>query len=647
MRMNAVFTSTRQPVRNPFGRRMTISSHQQNVHSRLVELVCLVTMADSQTTAIGIDLGTTNSCVAVVRNGRVEIIANDMGNRITSSFVAFTEEERHVGDGAKAQAIMNPENTIFDAKRLIGRQFVDPEVQKRLKFWPFKVLDASGNSKFQVKYKKEIKEHTPEEISAMVLSKMKAIAETFIGVPVKDAVITVPAYFNDSQRQATLDAGKIADLNVLGLLNEPTAAAIAYGFDQKSKAQRNILVFDLGGGTFDVAILSLTENDFEVIAVDGDTCLGGGDLDETLVEHFLEEIKTKYNTDLSGNAKALGKLRKACERAKRNLSSSKKEPILVECLVNGSDFKSALTRSRLNELCSEHFKKTMKPVDTVLKNANMNIDEIDEVILAGGSTRIPKIQELLKEKFKNRQLNQTINPDEAVAYGAAIHAANLCGEKSVEDIHLVDVTPLSLGIKVLGDITSKIIPRNAKLPVKRTKRYVTTVDYQTGVDIEVYEGERVSSLENHQLGKFSLENIQPAKKGIPQIIVTFSVDKNAILTVSAIDESTGNDEQLVIRTNKGRLKKKDIDRMIVEASEYKKDDENRKLVDAARHDLETLCADLHHLLDEQEDVLDYDDDLQTLDEIEEWVMDAEDADIGEYHSRYDALLKLKERLLGN
>ncbi|XP_018017810.1 heat shock protein SSA2 [Hyalella azteca] len=610
-------------------------------------------MAENQTPAIGIDLGTTNSCVAVVRNGRVEVIANDMGHRITPSCVAFTDEERLIGDAAKAQAVHNADNTIFDAKRLMGRKYDDENIQKRIELWPFNVVESSsGDPRFRVEYKNETKDFSPEEISAMILQKMKTIAETYIGSPVKDAVVTVPAYFNDSQRQATMDAGKIAGLNIVSLLNEPTAAAIAYGFDQKKDLKQNILVFDLGGGTFDVAILSMTENDFEVIATSGDTFLGGSDIDERLVEHFSKEIKKKQKMDIKDDSKALSKLRIACERAKRNLSSSKKEPILVDSLFDGNDFKSSLNRARLMELCSDLFKKTMEPVDAALTSAKMTIDDIDEIVLAGGSTRIPKIQELLKEKFNNRKLNQSINPDEAVAYGAALHAASKTGDKTIENIKFVDVTPMTLGINVLGNLMSRIIPRNSKLPATRKKKFVTTVDYQTGVDIKVYEGERLSSDENNLLGEFSLENIQPAKKGVPQIEVTFVVDKNGILTVTAEDTATGSNEEIVIRCNKGRLPKHEVERMITEAKEFQKDDEKREKLTAARHELETLCVELKDLISEQrdQDLLENDELDQFMDvcsETEEWLAENEQATEEEYRSRYDALLEVKERMLSN
>ncbi|KAA0186453.1 hypothetical protein HAZT_HAZT008190 [Hyalella azteca] len=608
-------------------------------------------MATVQTPVLGIDLGTTNSCVAVVHNGHVEVIANDMGNRITPSCVAFTRGERLIGDAAKAQAIFNPYNTIFDAKRLMGRKYDDKNVQKRIELWPFNVVESSsGDPRFRVEYKNETKDFSPEEISAMILGKMKTIAETYIGSPVTDAVVTVPAYFNDSQRQATMDAGKIAGLNIVSLLNEPTAAAIAYGFNQKKGMRQNVLAFDFGGGTFDVAILSLAENDFEVIATSGDTFLGGSDIDERLIKHFMKKIKEEHRKDISKHSKALTKLRNACERAKRNVSSATHSPVLVEGLFDGIDFQSTLSQARLNKLCSDLFDKTIDLVEEVLKSSKMVVGDIDEIVLAGGSTRIPKIQELLQKKFNNKKLNKKIHPDEAVAYGAALYAASTSGDKTIENITLVDVTPLTLGINILGNMTKSIIPRNTKLPAIRTGKFVTTVDGQSGVDIKVYEGERLRSDENNLLGEFALENIQQAKKGVPQIEVTFVVDKNGILTVTAEDAATGSNEEIVIHCNKGRLPKKEVERMIVEAKELEKCDKNMKKLRASRHELEILCIELKDLISEQrnnnllqkEDAVSF---LGVCTDTEEWLDENEQAAEEEYRSRRSALLKVKERVL--
>lgn len=541
--------------------------------------------------AIGIDLGTTISCVAVVRHGQVEIIANETGNRITPSFVAFAEDERTVGEAAKAQSTMNPENTIFDAKRLIGRKFNDPDSQRKMGLWPFQVRDAAGNPKFEVNDMGETKLFTPEEISSMVLIKMKEVAETYLNTAVTDAVITVPAYFNDSQRQATMDAGEIAGLNVLSVLNEPTAAAIAYGVDKKVDDKRTVLIYDLGGGTFDVVILTIENGEFEVQAVDGDTFLGGGDFDEVLVRHFMQDVQRKHGVDLSGNKRALAKLRKASEQAKRNLSASLKERIQIENLAGDINYDSSITRVRFQELCSDLFKQTLDPVEAVLQAANLTKDQIDEVVLAGGSTRIPRIQELLQQCFAGKTLNKTLNPDEAVAYGAAIHAASLIGE--LDGVSLKDVCPLSLGIDLFEGYTNKIIKKNTRIPTKAEQYYTTAFDNQPNVYIDIYEGERDKSVNNHLLGKFQLDNIQKAEEGVPVIEVTFDMDVNGILTVTAVDRSTRSQNSLTITSNKGRLKKDQIDRMVSEAKVYHQHQLANQVKRAASNDLEKLCMEVN------------------------------------------------------
>ena len=547
----------------------------------------------SRNIAIGIDLGTTNSCVAVVRNGNVDIIANDQGNRVTPSFVAFSEGEKLTGDAAKEQAAWNPKNTIFDAKRLIGRKYDDPALQKKINNWPYKVINLNGNPKFEIVTDfREVKHVTPEEISAYVLVKMKETAEDFLGQPVKDAVITVPAYFNDSQRQATLDAGKIAGLNVMSIINEPTAAAIAYGVDKKIKQKRNVLIYDLGGGTFDVVVMAIENEKFDVLAVSGDTFLGGGDFDDRLVEHFVQIIKTKHLVDISHNPRLIGKLRKSCEKAKRNLSSSLKEKIIVENIKPDVTFESNLSRVKFENLCGDLFNNTLTPVATVLRDAKLGKNEIDEIVLAGGSTRIPKIQELLMEYFSGKKLNKTINPDEAVAYGAAMHAAMLSGENTVEEILLLDVTPLSLGINVEGDYTERIIEKNTKVPTENKKRFTTVYDYQKAVDIKVYEGERKMSKDNNLLGEFLLENIQVALRGVAKIDVTFKIDSNGILTASAKDSVTGSNDSIVITSNKGRLKAEEIERMVIEVSDYKSKDNQKRQSELARSAFEKYCFDM-------------------------------------------------------
>lgn len=587
-----------------------------------------VTPADVEGPVIGIDLGTTYSCVGIFKNGRVEIIANEQGNRITPSYVAFNEEgERLIGESAKNQATINPSNTVFDVKRLIGRKFKDETVQKDKKLLPFDLVDRDTKPQIKLEVKGKDKIFAPEEVSAMVLIKMKEIAEAYLGSDVKNAVVTVPAYFNDAQRQATKDAGAIAGLNVLRIINEPTAAAIAYGLDNKGEAEKNILVFDLGGGTFDVSLLTIDNGVFEVVATSGDTHLGGEDFDQRVMEHFIKVFQKKHSLDITKDKRAMQKLRREVELAKRALSSTHQVTLEIEALIDGQDLSETLTRARFEELNSDLFKKTLGPVKQVLDDSDLRKDDIDEIVMVGGSTRIPKVQQLIKDFFNGKEPNRGINPDEAVAYGASVQAGILGGEKSeaTDDVLLIDVAPLSLGIETIGGVMSAVLPRGTVIPTKKSQMFTTTSDEQTMIKIQIYEGERAMTKDNHPLGDFDLEDIPPAARGVPQVEVTFNVDSNGILTVTAEDTGSESANEITITNEKGRLSQEDIDRMIREAEEFADEDKETKARVDARNALESYIYSMKNSIEDAEKLADKlsDEDkatiTETIEEAQTWL----------------------------
>ncbi|CAI0454307.1 unnamed protein product [Linum tenue] len=583
---------------------------------------------------IGIDLGTTYSCVAVARKGRnVEIIANDQGNRTTPSYIAFSPvsagSERLIGEAAKNQATLNPRRTVFDVKRLIGKKFDDPDVQKDLKYLPYPVVESDGRPCVEMEVNGQLKTFTPEELSAMVLVKMKETAEAYLGKKVTNAVVTVPAYFNDLQRQATKDAGTIAGLKVLRIINEPTAGALAYGLNQDSRRKRNILVYDLGGGTFDVSVLNIDKDEFRVLATGGDTHLGGGDFDQRVMKYFVDMIKRKYKKDVSKDRKALGKLRRECERAKRVLSSQTQVRVEIDSFIQGMDFSEPLTRARFEDLNSDLFERTLEVVKSTMEDANLEKDEIDEIVLVGGSTRIPKVTEMLKKAFNGKEPSKGINPDEAVAYGAAVQGAMLSSDQ--EGVVLVDVTPLSLGVQALGGLMSVVMPRNTVIPRKITRgRYTTFADQQNSVFVQVFQGERPLTKDCIHLGSFVLE-------------VTFEVDADGILTVTAKDTASKNSGSLTISSSKRNLSQSEVERMTTEAIEMAEHDKKEKARIDARNCLEKHIYDLNKAIDEKLNVCDKAEVKDALTEASEWLDDNQDAWEEDYEGRIQGLTDLWAR----
>ncbi|XP_042859009.1 heat shock 70 kDa protein II-like [Penaeus japonicus] len=592
---------------------------------------------------IGIDLGTTYSCVAVFQNGKIEVIANDQGNRTTPSYVAFNDIERLIGEAAKNQAGTNPVNTVFGAKRIIGMNYDDPIVNEEKKNWPFEVIDSMGKPKISVTYKDEQKTYFPEEISSMVLSKMKETAEAYLGTTVKDAVITVPAYFNDSQRQSTKDAGHIAGLNVQRIINEPTAAALAYGRNIDD-TEKNILIYDFGGGTFDVSILNVAEGVYHVKATAGNTHLGGEDIDNIMVDHFVKYIEKKYKKDITDNKRAMRRLKSACEKAKRTLSSSTEAKISLESLFDGQDIQLTMSRAKLDELCSDLFQSTLDLVEKALRDAKMDKSSINDVVLVGGSTRIPKVQKLLSDSFQ-KDLNKSINPDEAVAYGAAVQAAILSGESDFNEMLLIDVTPLSLGIETAGNVMENIIERNTSIPISKSKIFSTYSDNQESVDIQVYEGERTRTEDNHFLGKFVMSGLPKGKRGEPRIEVTFDINADGILNVKAVENSSGNSKSITIKSD-NRIPKNEIEKMIQEAEKHKDEDMKMKKIIETKNELEATCYQTKDILSKSKinDNKEYE---KKINDIIHWIEENPRVSMEEYLTKNEEIKALQKEIFNN